>query len=95
MKLLIRFAPLLPCLAILSGCATSRGIIDVQEDVSGNPTAGVALKISRVTDARKFEIDPKQADIPSLKNDEINNPAEFKLTHYQAVPCDARAEAMR
>lgn len=75
MQLFIRFTALVLFLVFLSGCATSRGVIDVQEDVSGNPTTGVALKIARVTDARKFEINPGQADIPSLKNDEIHNPA--------------------
>jgi len=62
-------------LAVFSGCATSRGVIDVQEEVSVNPETGVAVKFVRVTDVRQFEIDPPQADIPSLKNDEIDDPA--------------------
>lgn len=74
MKNLIRITATTILLIIATGCATSRGIVDIEYDVSANPTEGEALKIVRVTDQRKFQIDPKQADIPSLKNDEINDP---------------------
>ena len=63
------------CMTMLHGCATSRGVIDVNEEVASNPAAGVDVKIVRVDDKRRFEIDPRQANIPSLKNDEIHDKA--------------------
>lgn len=59
---------------IVSGCATNRGIVDVQIAVPQNPAAGKAVAITRVTDNRQFEVAPKEASIPSLKNPkEIEN----------------------
>jgi len=75
MNTTLRFTLLSLVIAVCSGCATNRGIIDVQEEVSANPANGVAVKFVRVTDKRVFKIDPRQADIPSLKNNEINDPA--------------------
>jgi hypothetical protein len=61
-------------LVFLSGCATSRGVLEIQEPAASvNPAEGVALKFERISDNRKFEINPKQPDIPSLKNNEIND----------------------
>lgn len=75
MKRFFRFLFLSLALVLASGCATNRGVIDVQEEISENPSTGVAVKFSRVTDNRQFEISPRSADIPSLKNDEIDDPA--------------------
>ena len=75
MNAFFRFVLVSLALAVFSGCATSRGVIDVQEEVVANPETGVAVKFSRVTDVRRFEINPRQADIPSLKNNEIDDPA--------------------
>ena len=66
MNAFFRFVWVSLALVVFSGCATSRGVIDVQEEVLVNPETGVAVKFSRVTDVRRFEIDPRQANIPSL-----------------------------
>lgn len=58
-----------------TGCATSRGVIDVPEAISANPEVGRALKFTRVSDMREFELKPSTPDVPSLKNGEINDPA--------------------
>ena len=75
MKRLPLFASLFVATLIMSGCATNRGVIDIADEVSANPQQGTAVKFSRVTDNRIFEIKPRQASIPSLKNDEIDDPA--------------------
>ncbi|MCK4840164.1 MAG: hypothetical protein KAS94_15265 [Desulfobulbaceae bacterium] len=61
--------------ALMSGCATNRGIIDLQVTAPANPQGGTLVKISRVTDSRVFELKPTSASIPSLKNGEIGNKA--------------------
>ncbi len=61
--------------ALMSGCATNRGIIDLQVSTLENPQGGALVKISRVTDLRIFELRPSSASIPSLKNGEIDNKA--------------------
>ena len=58
---------------IMTGCATNRGVIDINDDTSANPTVGKELKFVRVTDKRDFQANPKEANIPSLKNNEIND----------------------
>lgn len=60
---------------VVSGCATSRGSLEITEEISVNPESGEAIKIVRVSDARQFQIDPPEPDIPSLKNNEINDPS--------------------
>ena len=63
-------------LAVLgSGCATSRGVLDVRTTMESNPASGTAVKIISVTDSRVFEVSPGSASIPSLKGDEIHNKA--------------------
>ena len=62
-------------LVVATGCATNRGIIDITDEVSVNPDKGQAIKFVRVTDKRDFQLEPPQADIPSLKNGEIDDPA--------------------
>ena len=69
----IKAAFLIAVLIILSGCATSRGVIDVEEEALINPDNGFAFKFVRVTDKRDFQVSPRQADIPSLKNNEIDD----------------------
>jgi len=41
---------------------------------TNNPSTGDAIKFVRVSDLRQFQIDPPQPDIPSLMNDEIDDP---------------------
>lgn len=61
-------------LATLAGCATSRSEVDVVGPApqAGKPGQGQQVYISAV-DERVFQIDPRSADIPSLKNDEIHD----------------------
>jgi hypothetical protein len=59
---------------VLTGCATSRGVIDLSISEFPNPTSSQAVKIMAVADKRVFEIRPKKPSIPSLQNDEINDP---------------------
>jgi hypothetical protein len=61
--------------AALSGCATSRGILDYSPPESTNLGNGPAVRIASVSDARVFAVDPPDPSIPSLKNDEIKDPA--------------------
>ncbi|HSX90874.1 MAG TPA: flagellar biosynthesis protein [Pseudomonas sp.] len=63
------------CLLALSvGCATNRSEIDVKvpqlDQANIAPSNGKKVYITAV-DERVFEINPRKADIPSLKNDEI------------------------
>ena len=75
MRRLVRAVPLAACLLIATGCATTRGVIDIPPKAASNPSSGPAVRIDRVTDRRVFEINPRQANIPSLMNDsEIKDP---------------------
>jgi hypothetical protein len=60
-------------LIVSAGCATSRGVLDIQDKPVINPASGKAVKFVRVIDKRDFQINPGQPSIPSLKNNEINN----------------------
>src|SRR5262249_57048213 len=72
---LVLGAPLAACLFIATGCATTRGVIDIPAKAGPNPSSGPLVRIDRVTDRRAFEVDPRQANIPSLMNDaEIKDP---------------------
>jgi hypothetical protein len=73
MMTILRSLVILAAAALASGCATSRGILDVSQTAVDNPDTGVAVAIVRVSDKRSFELNPRQADIPSLKNGEIHN----------------------
>jgi hypothetical protein len=58
-----------------TGCAVTRGVLDVRVKPPGNPASGDAAQITNVTDRRVFQINPRDARIPSLKNDEITDTA--------------------
>lgn len=64
-------------LVLLAGCATNRAEVDVDVLPPGNtqtpaPSNGKKVYISAVDD-RAFQIKPSRFDIPSLKNDEIDD----------------------
>jgi uncharacterized lipoprotein YajG len=61
-------------LATLAGCATNRSEVDVTGPApqAGTTGQGQQVYISAV-DERVFQINPRSADIPSLKNDEVND----------------------
>jgi|TARA_B100001964_G_scaffold152560_1_gene167923 hypothetical protein len=54
-----------------SGCATNRGILDLNVGVPDNISSGQAVEIVRVTDRRVFQLAPNKPSIPSLKGGEI------------------------
>jgi len=58
-----------------TGCATSRGILDVPLPASQNLGSGPAVRIASVVDARGFERNPSDPSIPSLKGGEIQDRA--------------------
>ena len=58
---------------LFGGCATNRGIVDVQVEDTANPASGKAVKIVKVVDKRKFELAPGSPSTPSLKNGEVND----------------------
>ncbi|MDH0302903.1 MULTISPECIES: flagellar biosynthesis protein [unclassified Pseudomonas] len=60
--------------ASLVGCATNRSEVDVSGPApqAAAPGQGQQVYISAV-DERVFQINPRSADIPSLKNDEIHD----------------------
>jgi len=60
-------------LLFASGCATSRGVVDVKVSPSETPAGGVAIKILNVTDSRNFEVAPKLQSTPSLNEEEIKD----------------------
>jgi hypothetical protein len=61
--------------ALLTGCATSRDVITPGITAGINPVQGIAVRIEKVEDARRFEIAPKEPSIPSLMDDNISNEA--------------------
>lgn len=69
------FMAVMAAVLLGSGCATTRGELDVRSTVQPNPQTGTAVKIVSVEDRRVFEVSPKSASIPSLKGSEINDKA--------------------
>jgi hypothetical protein len=60
---------------VWTGCATSRGILEVPLTVGDNPAQGREVKIVRVSDRRTFQMKPPDPSTPSLKDGAIDNPA--------------------
>lgn len=58
---------------VLSGCATSRSIVDIRVSPGSNPVNAKAVKTVRITDSRKFEVSPKTQSVPSLNEEEIRD----------------------
>jgi hypothetical protein len=91
MRRLVLVVPLLACVFIATGCATTRGVIDVPAKMGTNPPSGPAVRIDRVTDRRVFEIDPRQANIPSLMNDaEIKTPRSPRARSRESAAASAK-----
>jgi hypothetical protein len=66
---------LLLAAALLSGCATSRSVVAPQIDAVANPAQGIAVRIEKIDDARRFEVDPPEPSIPSLMDNQIADDA--------------------
>lgn len=58
-----------------AGCATSRGILDVRIPPTTDAGGGKTVVLKAVTDVRAFELKPRQASIPSLRDGQIANKA--------------------
>lgn len=60
---------------LLNGCATSRDFISLSIPASGNVSAsnGRQIYIRSVVDKRRFEVDPRSPNIPSLDPSEAEN----------------------
>ncbi len=72
----LKVALLVAGMAILGGCAASRSVVVPDGGATvDNPTQGIAIRIDRVDDARRFEPSPKTPDIPSLPGDDVRNAA--------------------
>ena len=50
----------------LTGCATSRSVVDPSIAASANPAQGKAVRIEKVVDAQVFEKAPSEPSTPSL-----------------------------
>jgi len=72
---LLSIATLLAVSILGQGCATNRGIIDVRMTVPPNPSSGKTVRLTKVTDQRKFEASPRSASIPSLRGNDVYNKA--------------------
>ncbi len=73
----LKMVALACALALGTGCATSRSEVDVnfvapQSAAAQAPANGKKVYVTAI-DQRVFEIKPRSADIPSLKNDEIGD----------------------
>lgn len=66
-----RSSLLLLAVALLTGCATSRDVVAPQLDAGTNPTQGIAVRIEKIEDTRRFEVEPKEPSTPSLMDDNI------------------------
>lgn len=71
----IKYLLVMLLVSLTAGCATSRSVIDVADEVSRNPAQGQAIKFVQVTDQRDFQLKPSQPNIPSLKDGAIRNRA--------------------
>ena len=71
-KLKVAFIAMLFSLAFLSGCATSRGEVELAMPIltEAELTNGKEIYIKSVVDKRLFEVKPKEPNIPSLDPDE-------------------------
>jgi thiamine kinase-like enzyme len=58
----------------LTGCAASRSVLDIAVPEVPNPASLQAVKIVEVVDKRVFVSRPNNPSIPSLQNDEVNDP---------------------
>lgn len=70
----LRVACVVAAMALLGGCATSRSVVlpDAGTAIE-NPAQGLAVRIEKIEDIRRFEAAPKTPDIPSLPADDLLN----------------------
>jgi hypothetical protein len=59
----------------MAGCALGRGEVDIRVTEVANPASESIVKITKVTDKRKFYVNPRKPNMPSLKDDDIGNEA--------------------
>lgn len=78
MKTMLKVLFALVVLGTLSACASSRSVVTPEVIAGANPTEGVAVRIDKVEDARRFEASPPSPDIPSLSGNDHTNVAVTK-----------------
>lgn len=61
------------CGLFLTGCALTRGQVDLRVPQAANPSGNLVVKITEVIDRRVFEVAPPKPSIPSLSEDEVND----------------------
>lgn len=76
---------------MFGGCVLNRSIVNLGVDTGVNPQDGNYVTIVSVTDSRKFELRPKEASIPSLKDKKIHDLAI--TSRAIARQCDGFGEA--
>ena len=79
MKAVLQGAAIAAVLMLLSACVLSRSVVTLSDATASDipadsvAPAGPAVKIVEVTDQRTFQVDPKAAQTPSLKDDNIDD----------------------
>ena len=65
------------CVAVaaLAGCVSTRDTLATRFEPAVNPAQGVAVRIDKVEDLRRFQIKPASPATPSLMDDQIGNDA--------------------
>jgi hypothetical protein len=69
----VRLALALTLALGMVGCATDRSVVALAVKDVGNPTEGPAVRIEAVDDARVFQLNPPEPDIPSLMDGAITD----------------------
>ena len=59
--------------SVLVGCAATRSELDVSVPKPAVTPTKAAVKITNVTDSRRFEINPRSPSTPSVRDNEIDN----------------------
>ena len=71
---MVRRTAVLATILSMTGCATTRGTLDLQVELPPNPSSEIAFQEPVITDARRFQPSPPDPSIPSLRNeDEIGD----------------------
>ncbi len=73
-----RIAMLILSCLLFSGCALTRGEVDIAVPEITNPDSSVVVKLTEISDRRVFEKNPRKANIPSLKDGEISDSSVTK-----------------
>jgi len=74
LRSILKSIAILSFMVLMTGCAVNRSVVPVKvAEPIANPVNGIDVKIVSVVDMRKFELDPKTPNIPSISKSEVNN----------------------